>query len=239
MQSVENFNPQTLGRWVGWSMLTTLVIGFSSAFLIAEGIDINLSADVKATAQNMLAAELRVRAKAYIAILTFALDGLVSIGLYLLLRKSGPLLAAWSLLVSVTAAIFLLLGAIFALNAAEIASDPAYQNITNETQRLMLVGLQATSHYTSFHLGLVLSSFAMAGFFFLFLNSALIPRLIGGWGLFASLFVGMTIVTRDFIPILGHGAITTAFMILNLVAIIATSIYLSVYGVRTGLDAAR
>lgn len=233
MQSIESFNPQTLGRWVGWSILATLIIGFSSAFLIADGIDINLTADVKATAQNMLEAELRLRAKAYIAALTFALDGLVSIGLFLLLRKSGQLLAAWCLLVSVTAAIFSLLGAMFALNAAEIAGDPAYQNIANEMQRLMLAGLQATSNYTSFHLGLVLSSFAMAGFFYLFLKSALIPRVIAGWGLFASLFVGVTIVARDFIPILGHETITATFMISNLVAIVATGIYLSIHGVRT------
>ena len=102
----------------------------------------------------------------------------------------------------------------------------------------MLAGLQATSDYTSFHLGLVLSSFAMAGFFFLFLKSALIPRLIAGWGLFASLFVGVTIVARDFIPILGQEAVTAAFMISNLVGIIATSIYLSIYGVRTDPKAA-
>lgn len=237
MQSMESVNPQKLGRWVGWSMLAALVIGFSAAFLIAEGIDINLSADVKATAQNMLEAELRLRAKAYVAALTFALDGLVGIGLFMLLRKSGPLLSAWCLLVSVAAAIFSLLGSMFALNAAEIAGDPAYQNIANETQRLMLAGLQATSNYTSFHLALVLSSFAMAGFFLLFLKSALIPRLIAGWGLFASLFVAVTIVARDFIPLLGHGAITAAFMISNLVAIVATGMYLSVYGVKTDPEA--
>ncbi|MGB5723761.1 MAG: DUF4386 family protein, partial [Parasphingorhabdus sp.] len=160
-----------------------------------------------------------------------------SLGLFLLLRKSGQLLAAWSLLVSVTAAIFSLLGAIFALNAAEIAGDPAYQNIASESQRLLLAGLQATSNYTSFHLGLVFSSAAMAGFFYLFLRSALIPGIIAGWGLFASLFVATTIVARDFIPLLGHEAITGAFMISNLVAIVATGIYLSIHGVRTSLKA--
>ncbi|MEH6702541.1 DUF4386 domain-containing protein [Parasphingorhabdus sp.] len=232
MQSMDSYAPQTLGRWVGWSMLATLIIGISSAFLVAEGIDINLSADVEATAQNMLEAEQRLRGKAYIAALTFALDALVSIGLFMLLRKSGQLLAAWSLLLSVTAAILSLLGAIFAMNAAEIAGDPAYQNITNEAQRLMLSGLQATSSYTSFHLGLILSSFAMAGYFFLFLRSSLIPRIIAGWGLFASLFVGVTIVARDFFPMLGHETITGAFMISNIIAIIATGVYLSVWGVR-------
>lgn len=239
MQGTDKRNPRKLGQWVGWSMLATLVIGFASAILISQGIDINLTADVQATAHNMLDAELRLRAKAYIAALTFALDGLVSIGLFLLLRKSGELLAGWSLLISISAAILLLLGAMFAMNAAEFASDPAYRTITGESQRLMLAGVQATSHYTSFHLGLVLSSFAMAGFFFLFLRSALIPAIIAGWGLFASLFVGTTIVARDFIPVLGHETVTTAFMISNLVAIASTGLYLSIRGVRTGPDQAR
>lgn len=78
----------------------------------------------------------------------------------------------------------MLLGAMFAMNAAEFASDPAYTTMVNEAQRLMLAGLQATSDYTSFHLGLIISSAANAGFFYLFIKSGLIPKLIAGWGLF-------------------------------------------------------
>ncbi len=119
------------------------------------------------------------------------------------------------------------------MNAAEIASDPAYGTLVNEAQRLMLTGLQATYSYTSFHLGLILSSMAMAGFFTLFIKSNLIPKIIAGWGLFASLFVAVTIVLRDFIPILGNNAVTTAFMVSNLIALVSTGLYLAIRGVRT------
>lgn len=236
MQSEGSLAPQTLGRWIGCAILATLVVGITSALFIVTGIDINMSADVEATARNMLEAEERLRAKGYIAALTFAMDGFVSIGLFLLLRRTGQLMAAWCLLVSLAAGIVTLLGAVFALNAAQFAGNSAYQNITDETQRLMLSALQATSSYTSFHLGLVLSSFAMAGFFYLFLKSALIPKLIAGWGLFASLFVAITIVARDFIPILGHGNITAAFMVSNLIAIVTTGLYLAVRSVRISSD---
>ncbi len=226
-------NPQSLARIIGLSFLGTLLIGIISAFIVGEGIDINLSADVVATAQNMLEAEADLRAKAYIALATFALGVVFNAGLFLLLRSSGPLLAIWSLVVGMAASLLSLMGAVFALNAAHIAGNAAYIELATDSQRLLLTGLQATSDYTSFHLGLVLSSIAMAGFFFLFWSSGLIPRVISGWGIFASLFVASMIVSRDFIPMLGHFYVTASFMASNLIALVATALYLCIKGVRT------
>ena len=154
------------------------------------------------------------------------------IGLFLLLRSAGPLLAAWSLAGRITAGLLSVLGAVFLMNSAEIASRPAYSVLADNADRLLINGLQATSNYTSFHLSLVLSSFTLAGFFWLFLRSGRIPKPIAGWGLFASLFVAITIVLRDFFSALGHIAITMAFMLSNLIALFSTSIYLAVRGVR-------
>jgi Domain of unknown function (DUF4386) len=226
-------NPQTLARIVGLSFLGTLLIGIASSFIVVEGININLSADIIATAQNMLESETDLRAKAYIAAGSFSLAVIFNAGLFLLLRRSGPLLAMWSLVISMAASVLSLMGAVFALNAAHIAGNQAYAEMANESQRLLLTGLQATSDYTSFHLGLVLSSLAMAGFFYLFWRSDMIPRLISGWGVFASLFVASMIVSRDFIPMLGHFYVTASFMASNLIAMVAMSLYLCIKGVRT------
>ena len=232
MDSSENFQPVTIARWVGWSMIATIIVGATTAMALASGININLSADVAATAEAMLGAEDRLRGKAYMGALSFGLDVIIAFGLFLLLRSTNALIAGWSLFVGLVASLLMLLGAVFALNAAEIAGDPAYQSMAQDT-RLLLASLQATSDYTSFHLGLVMASFAKAGFFYLFLKSGLIPKLISGWGIFASLFVGTTIVARDFIPALGDGTITSAFMISNLIAVLATGLYLGIRGVRT------
>ena len=99
---------------------------------------------------------------------------------------------------------------------------------------MMLTGLQATFDYTSFHLSLVLASAANAAFFWLFWRSEMIPRLISGWGVFASLFVASAIVIRDFIPIVGHFGVTASFMLSNLIALVATGLYLLIKGVRAG-----
>ena len=123
-----------------------------------------------------------------------------------------------------------MIGAVYAMNAALIADNSAFDIIGGGTQRLMLTSLQVTSDYTSFHLSLVLSSAANAGIFFLFLRSGLIPKLISAWGVFASLFVVVALVGRDFIPLLGHGGVTAAFMVSNLIALIALGLYLGIRG---------
>ncbi|MEP3225234.1 MAG: DUF4386 domain-containing protein [Parasphingorhabdus sp.] len=230
MEKREAQKMQWWARSAGLALLATIILGMLNAFFVADGIDINLSANVVATAENMMEAGDRLRAKAYISAALFAIGLLVPLGFFLLLRETGLLVAAWSLAISLSAALLSLLGAVFALNAAEIATDPAYQQLANPAQRLLMSGLQATADYTSFHLSLILSSTGMAGFFALFYRSRLMPKIIAGWGLFASLFVAITIVARDFIAILGHPSITAAFMLSNLVALLATGIYLSVKG---------
>jgi len=233
MGDMEKMESVVLARRVGVAWLSTLLIGIMAAILLGEGIDINLSADVEAVATAMLNAETRLRALAYVALLLLALDLLVSLGLFLLLKSAGPLLAAWSLVARITAGLLSVLGAVFLMNSAEIASRPAYAVLADSADRLLLNSLQATSNYTSFHLSLVLSSAALAGFFWLFLKSGQIPRLIAAWGLFASLFVASTIVLRDFVPVLGHITVTMTFMLSNLIALFSTSIYLAAKGVRT------
>ncbi len=229
----QNIDMQVLARIVGWGFLATIIFGILTAMFIVQGIDINLSADVVATAENMQGAELRLKAKAYIGIFMFMLEALISVGLFLMLRRFGTFLAGWCLFVNLASAVLILLGAVFTMNAAQIVGNEAYNSLTDGSGRLMLTGLQATSDYTSFHLGLILSTIANAGFFYLFLKSGLIPKIISGWGLFASLFVVTMIVARDFVPILGHNYLTAAFMVSNLIAFISTGLYLGIRGVRT------
>jgi hypothetical protein len=232
MQTHENINPKSVARWVGASLLATIVIGMAGAMFISKGININLSADVTATAENMLEAKTRLEAKAYLALFMFGVEVLISLGLYMLLRATGPFLAGWCLLAGIGASMLSLMGAMFAMNAAQIAGNSAYGTLTNADGRLLLTGLQATSEYTSFHLSLVLSSVSNAGFFMLLWRSGLIPKIIAGFGAFASLFVATTIVARDFIPALGENSITMAFMLCNMIAIVSLGLYFVIKGVR-------
>lgn len=231
--SVDDQKNHSLARIVGICWLSTVIIGALGALTVGQGIEINLSADVVATAQNMLEAETALRAKAYIALLIFILEVVICIGLFLLLRATNYLAAASSMAIGIAAGLLVLTGAVFNMNAAEIAGDAAYQELADDRLRLLLTGLQATSDYTSFHLGLVLSSLSKAGFAWLFWRSGLIPKLIAGWGLFAFLFVASAIIARDFISIIGHSAVTTSFMASNMIALIAIGLYLAIKGAKT------
>lgn len=231
MHEQDAFDPKRLARRTGLAWLATILIGVLASALLGQGIDINLSADVESVAVAMLDAEIRLRALAYAGLLIFALDLVVSLGLFHLLKAAGPLLAGWSLAARVMAGLLSALGSVYLMNSAEIASRAAYSLLTDESGRVLLNGLQATSSYTSFHLSLVLSSAALAGFYWLFLVSGRIPKIIAAWGLFASVFVASAIVLRDFMPALGHSGITIAFMLSNLITLLSTSLYLAVKGV--------
>ncbi|MGJ8560086.1 MAG: DUF4386 domain-containing protein [Litorimonas sp.] len=219
-------------RIAGIALLATIIIGIISAMTVSAGIDINLSADVEATARAMLAAETQLHAKAYVALLLIGLNLVFLFGIYRLLRDAGPLLAGWSVGVGLVSVALGLFGVVAAMNAAELAGTAAYKTLANGEQRLLLAGLQATTDYTSFHLSLILSSAANAAIFVLFLRSGGLPKIIAGWGLFASLFVVLALVARDFIPVIGDDRVTVAFMVSNIVALISTGLYLTIRGIR-------
>ncbi len=232
MNNFELDQTENLSRNIGWSLIASIVIGILASMTISSGIDINLSADIAKTAENMLQAEHRLHARAYVTLFSFMLQAFISVGFYLVLRTHGQALATWALAVGISASLLSLTGAMSAMNVALLAENSAFETLTSDAQRLMLAGMQVTSDYTSFHLSLVLSSLANAAVFYLFLQSKLIPKLISGWGVFASLFVAFTIVGRDFIPALASNTITGAFMLSNLIALLALGLYLSPKGIR-------
>ena len=225
-------NIERLSKQVGWSLLATVFIGMAAAMLISSGIDVNMSADIKTTAENMLNAESRLHAKAYVGLLQFMLGAFVSVGLFLILRATNLLVSAWSLITDLSATILTLLGSVYAMNAALIAGNSAFDIIGGGSQNLMLTSLQVVSDYTSFHLALILGCAAKVGIFYVFLKSGLIPRFISGWGIFASAFVVVAVVGRDFIPMLGSNVITGAFLACNLLALLMLGFYLGIKGVR-------
>ena len=68
MQTSNPLNNKNIAFITGLALLASIFVGIFSSLFIAKGIDINLNADVLATAENMLEAEGRLRAKAYMAI---------------------------------------------------------------------------------------------------------------------------------------------------------------------------
>ena len=161
MQNENNLDLQGLSRTLGWSLIAVIVIGIAASMTVSSGIDINLSANITKTSENMLTAEHRLRAKAYVALLLFALEVFISIALFLVLRGYGLVLATWSFMLSISANMIILLSAIYTMNAALIAGNSAFDVIGGGTQRLAFTSLQVAADYTSFHLSLVIGSICL------------------------------------------------------------------------------
>lgn len=221
-----------IARLTGWSLLMMIILSIIASMTVSKGLDVNLSADIFGTSDAMKDAPLRLRGHGYLSLYMFMVEMLVAAGLFLMLRRHGPLWAWWSLLVSIGASALGLMGAMFAMNVAGMLGDPQFAQSAGQSGAQALAASQVLSDYTSFHLALIGGSAANIGFFYLFWSSGLIPKLIAGWGVFASGLVMAIITARDFIPELGANAITMAFMLCNLIAIISLALYLIIKGVR-------
>lgn len=220
---------QTLStsRWTGAALLAGVVLGIVNAMSVSPGIDINLSGDFRATAEAMLQSPGRLKARGWMLMAIFACQSASLSGFYLLTRERSPFSALWALLAGLVAATFSLSASVNAFAAAKLASgvlapDSAPAHAVMET----------VTNHSSFHLALVLSSLAGAVFYGVFLRFLLLPPLLAGFGLFASLFVAAIIVGRDFVAALGQDVFTAAIMGTNLIAIVATGFYLILKGVQ-------
>ncbi|MEL6302809.1 MAG: DUF4386 family protein [Pseudomonadota bacterium] len=218
-------------RVAGAALLLSIVVGVVTVIFVTAGIDINLSADVEAVAINMLDAEQRLRAKAYLAILTFLLEVTFSIAILRVLFAHGAVLASVSAISGIAAALCSLIGGMAALTIAELLSVPNTDLLATEV-RLNSIKTLITGEYTTFHMGVIIGSLGKAGVFFLLLTSRLVPTTLAGWGVFASLFVATTVVARDFIGVLANNSVTMAFILCNLIALVSLSLYLTIRGIR-------
>ena len=89
MAQFEAVHTKSVAHAVGWALIGSILLGIGTAFLIAHGIDVNMTADIAGTAEAMLGAETRLRAKAYLALLALFIQIFITIGFYALLRKQG------------------------------------------------------------------------------------------------------------------------------------------------------
>ena len=226
---------QTLStsRWTGAALLAGVVLGILNALNVSPGIDINLSGDFRATAEAMLQSPDRLQARGWMLMAIFACQAASLSGFYLLTRERSPFPALWALLAGLVAATFSLSASVNAFAAAKLASGV----LPIEGAQAHAV-METVANHSSFHLALVLSSLAGAVFYGVFLRFRLLPPILAGFGLFASLFVAAVIVGRDFVSALGQDAFAAAIMGANLIAIVATGFYLIVKGVQEGTPSA-
>lgn len=216
-------------RPTGIALLLTILIGIASSVLIGSELNINLTGDPARTSAAMATAGDALYAKAWLSALVGALELFAFVGLYLIVREHQRLIAGWGLAMGVLGVALASLGALATLNAAYVFDRPGL--LPAPARETVLVQTLVTD-YVAFHYALVLNAAAKLAIFWLLLKSRLVPAMIAGWGVFATLFVISMLVGRQFIDALGDNAISMAFILGNLVAHLALGVYLVGWRVR-------
>jgi hypothetical protein len=186
---------------VGWIYLIAMATSmFAELYLRGPLI---VRGDAMQTALNIAASEGLFRLSSVIHLLTFASDAIMAVALFVILKRVNrnlALLAAfWRLADCAILAVILVsdFTVLRLLGNAEYlkAFDPA------QLQALarLLIGVQAAG----FQIGFVFLGLGSTLFSYLWLKSGYIPRVIAGWGIFASSVLALGTLAIMLFPALG------------------------------------
>ena len=167
---------RVLARLAGGLYLFQMATGVFGQVAVRDRLVV---ADAAQTARNILASEQLFRLSIAGDLVTYAAVVILSWALYVALRPVGPRLAMLGLVLRVTENAMLCAATVGSLAALELlrSPDPA------------LVKVALASQGQAMNAGFVLLGLGSAVFAALFWRSRYIPRLIAGWGLFASLLL--------------------------------------------------
>ena len=162
-----------------------------------------VSGNVAQTALNISASEGMFRISTVLHLLTFASDGILAVAFFVILRRVDKSLAlvgaAWRLADCAVLAGILL--ADFAV--LRLLSDADYLQAFTTPQLQALARVCISIQAGGFQIGFVLLGLGSTVFSYLWLKSGYIPRLIAGWGIFASLMLAGGTVLIILFPALG------------------------------------
>ena len=162
-----------------------------------------VSGDAAQTALNISASEGMFRISTVLHLLTFATDAIMAVAFFVILRpvdRSLALLgAAWRL--ADCAVLSGILLSDFAV--LRLLSDADYLQAFTTPQLQALARVCISVQAGGFQIGFVLLGLGSTVFSYLWLKSGYIPRLIAGWGIFASLMLAGGTVLIVLFPALG------------------------------------
>ena len=162
-----------------------------------------VAGDAAQTAANITASLSLFRLSTVIHLLTFATDAVLAIAFYVVLKKVNRNVAlagtAWRLVDCAILAVILL--GDFAVMA--LLSGDSSLSAFNSQQLQALVRLCLNVEGAGFQIGFVFLGLGSTAFSILWLKSGYVPRVIAGWGIFASLVLAFGTVAILLFPALG------------------------------------
>ncbi|MGC2183633.1 MAG: DUF4386 domain-containing protein [Terriglobales bacterium] len=173
---------------VGFSYLFALLPAiFAEVYVRAQLIAVGNTAQ---TARNIMAHERLFRLGTASNLTVFAVDVVVIIALYVVLKpvnRSLALLATgWGLIETATLVVVTLSD--FAV--LRVLSGADYLQVFDANRLQVLARLSVSAHTDAYNVGLVLAGLRSTAFCYLWFKSRLIPRALAAWGMVGSFLMG-------------------------------------------------
>src|SRR5437762_4381718 len=170
------------------------VVGFAYLFALPPAIfaefyvrtQLIVSNNAAQTARNIMAHERLFRLGTASNLTVFSIDVVLIIGLYVVLmpvnRSLALLAAGWGLIETATLVVVTLSD----FDVLRILSGADYLHAFEADRLQALARLSIGAHHDVYNVGLVLAGLRSSAFCYLWFKSRFIPRVIAGWGMFAS-----------------------------------------------------
>jgi len=190
-----------------------------------------VSGDAVRTAMNIVASERLFRIGSVIHLITFASDAMLAVALYVVLRPVNRnlalLAAAWRIVDCSVLSVNLLNDFV----VLRLLSGADYLKVFDLKQLQALARLFYSVEGAGFQIGFVFLGLGSTLFSYLWLRSRYIPKVLAGWGIFASLVMAIVTLAVMLFPRLGE-ALGLTYMAPMFFYEVGLGLWLLIKGIR-------
>lgn len=185
-----NHSQMRWARLAGFLYLFTYIVPFTGYAITGRYEVVGNFAE---TAQRVMAAELLYRFGLSCLLLNWFLCILLAMGLYATLKPAGSTLALFGLLFRLAENVLAISFSLFDLAAVKAYTSGSISAAFSPKQLSAFLSLLATADGVQFNVSMVLLGIGSAFFFYLFLKSGYIPKLLSVYGLCTiPIFIGVS-----------------------------------------------
>ena len=208
-------------RFAGAMYLTVLALDISGLVI---GSAVSGSGSLADVSQRILASETLYRITICLSLGGSLATVMLAVGLYVTLRPADPNLAIMALVFRVAEAAIGGVGIALAFSLLQIRLATGHSNAFDGNQLGALADLLSRGDPNT-HVGAI--------FFYVFLKSGYIPRLMSLWGVFSSVLYAAAWVFGLIVPE-GPAAVMAVASVPILIAEVSTGLWLLIAGIRVG-----
>jgi len=151
-----------------------------------------VSGDASETARNIAAHERLFRLGTASNLLAFAIDVALITALYVVLERVNRSLALFAAFSRLVDTMLLVVAALNDFDVLRLVSGADYLRAFRPEQLQPLGCLSLSAHGAAYNVGFLFFGFGSAVFCWLWWKSGYVPKALAGWGVFASVLVGLS-----------------------------------------------